>query len=131
MDVKKAAAELEVHPKKLRQFLRTDEKYQSPGAGGRYDLSGFDIEDLRNAYEVWARVTTPRTAPSEPETDEDEQEHEEIPPLPPGASRDEVRRHAAQRVARLEDMLLARGLHLSQMKSHPTWETVTKAKKQR
>ena len=131
MDVKKAAAALEVNPKKLRQFLRTDKKYQSPGAGGRYDLSGFDVDELRNAFEVWARVTTPRKTRSEPELDDETRDADEHPPLPPGASQDEVKRHAAERVERLEQLLRSRGMHLSQMKDHPTWTSVTQPRKQR
>lgn len=131
MDVKRVAQALEVEPKKLRQFLRSDAKYQSPGAGGRYDLSGFSIAELQNAYDVWARVTTPRKTRSEPETTDDADEHDETPPLPMGASREQVKAHTAQRVARLEERLRARGLHLAQMKDNPSWETITKPRKQR
>lgn len=131
MDVKRAAQALEVEPKRLRQFLRSDVKYQSPGAGGRYDLSGFSVAELQNAYEIWARVTTPRKARTEPETTDSDADTDETPPLPLGASREQVRAHAAERVARLEQRLRARGMHLAQMKDHDSWERVTKPRKQR
>lgn len=131
MDVKRVAQALEVEPKKLRQFLRSDSKYQSPGAGGRYDLSGFSIAELQNAYEIWARVTTSRKARVEPEQTDESADTDETPPLPMGASREQVKAHAAERVARLEARLRARGLHLAQMKDNPSWETITKPRKQR
>jgi hypothetical protein len=131
MDVKRAAEALDTDPKRLRQFLRSDAKYKSPGAGGRYDLSGFSVDELREAYDLWAKVSTPRTARVEPETTDDADEHDESPPLPVGASRDEVRAHAAQRVARLEEKLRANGLHLSQLKDRASWARVSKPRTSR
>lgn len=129
MDVKTAAAALEVNPKRFRQFLRSNAKYQSPGTGGRYDLSGFSVEQLRADFESWQKVSKPRISRDEPEElndDEELEQAEELPALPLGASREQVRAHANARVARLEALLRAKGLHLSQMQDHPSWSRITK-----
>jgi hypothetical protein len=132
MDVKTAAAALEVDPKKFRQFLRSNaEKYQPPGAGGRYDLSGFTLEELRSAFDSWRKVSVPRISRSEPEDVDDcdaVDAQDELPALPMGASRDDVRRQANARVAKLEEMLKAKGLHLSQIREHPSWSKVSRPK---
>lgn len=122
MDVRTAAAELAVPPKRLRQFLRSDSRFHSPGTGGRYDLSEHSIEDIRAAYERWA---TPQRTPEPVETvivDESDA-------LPIDAPREAVRAHTAGRVARLETLLCEAGLSVSQMTDHPSWTKATTTRK--
>lgn len=126
MNVKQMAMAVGVDPKRLRAFLRSNAaKYSPPGAGGRYDLSRFSPDDVRVEYDTWRRATTSRIARSAPTDSEPYEEPASDDTLPLDASRDAVRAQTRARVDRLEQMLRAKGLHLSQMTEHPSWSSAT------
>jgi len=77
LTVKDVAEELEVEPKTLRKFLRSEVVQNggtvgvdTPGKGKRYSFEADEVEDLKARFEAWM---TPET-PEEDELDEDELE---------------------------------------------------------
>lgn len=132
MTPKEAAKKLGVSAKIFRSFLRRDPKYKSPGSGGAYDLSQFDFSDIEREFSQWRNAITPRTHRTAVETEEliSPLSFDDTP-LPLSALRKEgvsasdrarVRRISQARIDRLEAVLLARGLHISQMQDREGWK---------
>lgn len=133
MDTREVAQRLGTEPRILRQFLRSPQStFQAVGSSSRYDFTDRDISMLEKRFREWASGrTTPRVAkPSSPSipprarTATTQQERdlavwaEEGPVVLPDIRnpqvRARVRAEAAASVARLEEQLIAAGLHISQ-----------------
>lgn len=127
MDTKQAASVLSTEPKTLRRFLRADSHYANAGAGGRYVFSDDDMPEMRKRFENWlgekaSKPSTPR-APrvKEPADDTEAIARQRISTKVLGRrmyASERTKRDAISRarVDRLEAALIAKGLHISQMK---------------
>lgn len=129
MNTSEVAAKLETTPKVLRRFLRQDTTYNNAGAGGRYIFEDRDIPTLRKRFNDWAdkNANRPRGAKvnSKRRLSKGDNRSDIIPveKIRSRSPRDQaaIRAAAEARVDRLEEMLKAAGLHISQMKERDTF----------
>jgi hypothetical protein len=130
MDTRTIATALNTEPKILRRFLRDPRStFSAVGSGARYVFTDADLPELARRFEDWSgtklaqRPTVVRTVPvvSQEEMDAEvwAKEEEEHGPVVMADLRDpriraRVQRVAADQIRRLDEMLMAAGLHLSQ-----------------
>jgi hypothetical protein len=134
MDTRTAAIRLGTDSKTLRRFLRSPAStFEAVGSGGRYEFQERDIQTLSREFAKWnstqvqrpAKPTTPtperRTTKLTPDERDrlvwNEEGTIELPDIRDPKVRDAVRAEGARRAARLDEMLMAAGLHISQWKS--------------
>lgn len=119
-----AAAALDTEPKVLRRFLRADSRYDNAGAGGRYVFSDDMMPQMREHFLVWLGEKAAK-APAKPRVTappaSDDIAAQRMPRHILGRklyASERTRREAigAARAERLDEMLRAAGLHISQMK---------------
>lgn len=125
MNAAETAAELKTEAKILRRFLRADANYANAGAGGRYVFSPEDLPQLRERFNAWLGDKAAK-APAKPKviknaTPADDIAAQRLPRRILGRklyASERTRREAigAARAERLDQMLLAAGLHISQIK---------------
>lgn len=145
MDSTQAAEAIGTTPRILRQFLRSPSStFVAVGSGARYEFNDRDLPTLRKRFSEWAsngkpkpdrqqqaRVTLngrkPRGAPTPADRDREVWSEEEadrakrglgplrLPDIRNPRVLARVRRAEAEREARLELLLMARGLHITQM----------------
>jgi hypothetical protein len=132
MDTTAVAAHLGTTPRKLRAFLRSDAStFVAVGSGARYDFTDDDLPTLSRRFADWSGSPTPTPAPapvvpsaaisgrrSQREIDAEvwaEEGPVDMPDIRNPAVRAAVRRIAEVQEARLDQMLLAAGLHITQM----------------
>lgn len=128
MDTKQMAAELNTEPKILRRFLRADSRYDNAGAGGRYVFTDDMLPDMREHFLAWLgeKATKPtKTRASQAAAPSDDLASQRMPRNILGRrlyASERTRRDAISRarVDKLEAALLAKGLHISQMKELAT-----------
>ena len=131
MDTKEVANAIGTTPRRLRQFLRSKRStYVAVGSTSRYEFADADIPELTRRFNRWADgkvMPTPKhevvkiKAASREQRDTVVWEQEEcagtIPVLEDlrnPSVRARVRAIAAAQEARLNQLLLARGVHISQ-----------------
>lgn len=129
MDTKAIAVILGTETRILRRFLRDPRStFQSVGSGARYEFTEADIPELTKRFHDWqgnkqaARVATPTRGPEDNavfQRNRDEAIWEDegevvIPDIRRPGVRAKVKREAERREARLNELLMAAGLHLSQ-----------------
>lgn len=136
MDTTQVADHLNTTARQLRQFLRSPwSTYVAVGSGARYEFKPSDMPTLEKRFAEWraegrSRVTdaapsprstkaTSRKAPS-PRASRDRAVWDEegavvVPDIRDPRVRARVRADAAAQEARLEMMLLAAGLHITQL----------------
>lgn len=126
MDTAEVAAYLDTTPRKLRQFLRSDAStFAAVGSGARYDFTQTDLPTLAHRYAAWsgtkpaivkaAPVTTPRAVDRDAEVWAEEGPVV-LPDIRDPRVRAAVRERAKVQEARLDQLLLAAGLHITQMR---------------
>ncbi len=132
MDTTAVAAHLGTTPRKLRQFLRSDAStYVAVGSGARYDFTDDDLATISRRFADWSGSPTPTPAPvpvrpsaaisgrrSQRDIDAEvwaEEGPVDMPDIRNPAVRAAVRRVAEAQEARLDQQLLAAGLHITQM----------------
>lgn len=130
MDTSAVAAHLGTTPRKLRQFLRSDAStFAAVGSGARYDFTETDLPTLATRYAAWSGTKAPTPAPmpvAAPRDDSadravwDEEGDIELPDIRNPRVRAAVRARAKAQEARLDQMLLAVGLHITQMEVRPS-----------
>lgn len=54
LSAKEVAQKLDTTPRTLRKFLRSDEKVESPGKGGRYALAATQVNALKKRFDAWS-----------------------------------------------------------------------------
>jgi hypothetical protein len=131
MDTQQAADKIGTTPRRLRQFLRSKKStYAAVGSTSRYDFEETEIPELERRFKRWADGKVQPTPRHEAVTvkaaTRDERDREvwaaetfagALPMLDdlrdPGVLK-RVRRIAAEQEARLNQLLLAKGLHISQ-----------------
>jgi hypothetical protein len=128
IDTKAVASALGTEPKILRRFLRDPKStYAAVGSGSRYDFTENDLPELTRRFQEWAgnkasRPVTVRVAPDEDtQRLKDEAVWEEEGPIflddiRNPQVRNRVKAIAAAQMARLDERLLAAGLHISQLR---------------
>lgn len=129
MDSRAVADHLGTDPKTLRRFIRSDAcPFAAVGAGGRYDFTADQVTAMAEAFKVWTFGTdapkapkpkATRTRKARTQADIDAAVWAEEGPVVLPDIRDpkvlaEVRRLGAERARRLDERLLAAGLHISQ-----------------
>jgi hypothetical protein len=125
MNTREAASAIGTEAKTLRQFLRQSKDYRNAGSGGRYNFKAKDITKLRKHFEEWAdtKPSTKRKAIKPPP------DNPGLPKSVIGSTRRQDRERVLQlsreRVDRLEASLLARGLHISQLKDRESFRRVS------
>ena len=123
MNTNEVAAQLGTDPKTLRRFIRSDAcPFPAVGSGGRYSFDAKDIPALQQEFNRWlsgqeSPIKRKRTKMTQ--YDKDQQVWEEegpviIPDIRNPRVRADVRRRAAERAQRLDEMLMVAGLHISQ-----------------
>lgn len=137
MDTKTIATLLNTEARILRRFLRDPRStFQSVGSGARYSFTDKDIPELAKRFAEWqqnkpvSRVTPPTRCVDNTMSQHmrDQMVWEEEGPIiiedirKPGV-RNRIRQEAAAQEARLAELLMARGLHISQMSSRGTMAT--------
>jgi hypothetical protein len=133
MNVKELAVELKTEPRVLRRFLRC--RIEGVGSGSRYSFSREQVATLTAEFGEWAKNKVAVSKPTITSNNDDDNatrdelvwaEEEAIRekqgkgPLKLADIRDprvrcQVKAKAAQAEARLEERLMAAGLHISQM----------------
>lgn len=129
MNTTDVASKLETSSKILRRFLRQDPTYNNAGAGGRYDFEAKDIPTLKKRFNEWVskNANRPRGAKvnSKRRLSKGDNRSDVIPvnKIQSRNPRDRaaIRAAAEARVDRLEAMLKAQGLHISQIKERETF----------
>lgn len=131
MDTRAVAEELGTDVKALRRFLRSDMSSVEPvGSGGRYVFTSEQIPTLKAEFDNWtqanAQVTPVTPAPKKRKGKRAQAEidaevwDEEGAIIMPDIRNPEIRRavrvKAEAREARLTQMLMAAGLHISQQR---------------
>lgn len=124
MNTAQAAAELSTDAKTLRRFLRADSRYDNAGAGGRYVFSDDMMPDMREHFLAWlgdkaVKQTKPRAVKAAAPSDDIAAQR--MPRNILGRklyASERTRREAIgrARAERLDQMLFAAGLHITQMK---------------
>ncbi len=54
LTAKEVAQKLDTTPRTLRKFLRSDDKVNSPGKGGRYALPATQVNSLKRRFDAWS-----------------------------------------------------------------------------
>lgn len=54
LSAKEVALKLDTTPRTLRKFLRSDDKVNSPGKGGRYAITAREVNSLKRRFDAWA-----------------------------------------------------------------------------
>jgi hypothetical protein len=132
MDTTSVAEHLGTTPRKLRAFLRSEgSTFAAVGSGARYDFTDADLPALRSRWAAWTgtRVPTPAPSPVRPagansaghQAARDRAVWDEEGPIVLADIRDPavravVRARAKAEEARLDALLLAAGLHITQMR---------------
>jgi hypothetical protein len=139
MNSSEAAAKLGTTPKELRRFLRADPSYTNASntSSGRYGFSDQDFPTLQRRFTAWQsknagrkrRSTVSTATPAETVSVASKKPKRRVrangaPGLPTEildrrlytSERDRVARLSRERVERLENQLMAAGLHVSQMR---------------
>jgi hypothetical protein len=134
MDSRAVAEALGTSPRILRQFLRSPQStFQAVGSNARYDFKQEDMPSLVKRFNLWAEGRSKVTVAPQPDTkpagnrvvsDRTQVERdravwaEEGPVVLPDIRNPHTRRkvlaEAEGRVRRLDERLLAAGLHISQ-----------------
>ena len=134
MDTRAVAEACGTEPKILRRYLRDPSCPIKPvGSGARYQFTQGDIETIRTGFQVWSsnNVTVPRQRSRHHQMSDaeiqrmrdqevwDEEDRLRGGPLVIEDIRDprvraQVRARAQERIDRLDQRLLARGMHISQ-----------------
>lgn len=136
MDTRAVAEALGTNPRVLRQFLRSPQStFKAVGSNQRYDFKPEDMPMMKKRFDAWAvgksntapeaslkSVVTvptpaPRITPSPVNRDKavwDEEGDVVLPDIRIPAVRRAVRMAEAARVRRLDERLLAAGLHITQ-----------------
>lgn len=128
MDTKEAAGVIGTTPRRLRQFLRSKKStYAAVGSTSRYEFEEAEIAELERRFKRWSdgkvqptprhEVVQTKAATREERDKVVWREMGSVPRLddlrdPRVLSR--VRRIAAEQEARLNQLLIAKGLHISQ-----------------
>lgn len=133
MDTKEVASALGTTPRVFRQFLRSPmSTFQAVGSGARYEFTERDLPTLEKRFAEWqgagkprpdnVNTPTPSVKPSRSETNkiQDELVWAEEDPVVLDDIRDpkiraRVRRNAQAAEDRLTMLLLAKGMHISQL----------------
>ena len=128
IDTKAVAAALNTEPKILRRFLRDPKStYAAVGSGSRYNFTDNDLPELSRRFAEWSgnKASRPVTIRVQPDEDTKREKDlavwEEEGPVVledirnPGV-RARVKVVAAAQVARLDERLMAAGLHISQLR---------------
>lgn len=137
MDTKAVAAHLGTEPKILRRFLRDPQStFKAVGSGSRYEFTASDLPEVERRFNNWLGTKTPRTTPIvvvsnvDRQADRDREVWAEeqakrddrgLGPLVLDDLRDprvqaRVRAKAGMWERRLNERLMAAGLHISQMR---------------
>lgn len=128
MDTKTIATMLGTETKILRRFLRDPRSsFKSVGSGARYEFTEDDIPELSKRFQEWqsnkqaSRAVTPvrhlDTVQSQRQRDEAVWEEEGpvvIEDIRIPCVRRRIRETAAAQEARLNELLMSKGLHISQ-----------------
>jgi DNA-binding transcriptional MerR regulator len=129
MDTGEVAALLGTTAKNLRRFLRSAHStFKAVGSGARYEFTSRDVPTLQREFMRWLRSRQQeqtvkeekprvRHARSQRERDEEvwaEEGDVELPDIRDPQVLMAVRRAEAERVARLEERMMAAGLHVTQ-----------------
>lgn len=132
LDTRAVAEYLNTTPKTLRQFLRSPQStFTAVGSSSRYEFTQRDLPTIQKRFSEWSAgrspvVVTPTRAPrvvhlAERRTvDRDRAVWDEEGPITLADLRDprvraQVRAIAQEQERRLDEMLLAVGLHVTQM----------------
>jgi len=134
MDTKQAATAIGTEARVLRRFLRDPKsKHSTVGSGSRYDFKEEQLADLKREFMSWQQAKPAAVrAPRDPDAKQREideavwaeeaaaRANRGLGPIVMGDLRDRnvlarVRRVAAAREDRLNERLMAAGLHISQM----------------
>jgi hypothetical protein len=129
MDTATVAEHLGTTPRKLRQFLRSDgSTFVAVGSGARYDFTEDDLPALRTRWASWSGTSAPAPtpAPVRPAADDSQRRRDAqvwaeegvvaLPDIRNPAVRAAVRARAKAEENRLDALLLAAGLHITQMR---------------
>lgn len=129
MDTATVAQHLGTTPRKLRAFLRSDgSTFVAVGSGARYDFTEDDLPALRTRWAAWSGTTAPTPTPApvvRPADDSQRRKDAEVwaeegsvalPDIRNPKVRADVRRIAKAQEDRLDALLLAAGLHITQMR---------------
>lgn len=128
IDTKTVATALGTEPKILRRFLRDPKStYAAVGSGSRYNFTENDLPELTRRFQEWSGNKAARPVVVRVPQDENTQREKDIAvweeegPVAMADIRDpRVRRRvkdiAAAQMARLDERLMAVGLHISQMR---------------
>lgn len=131
IDTKTVAAALGTEPKVLRRFLRDPKStYAAVGSGSRYNFTDNDLPELARRFQEWSGSKASRPVVVRVPQDENTQREKDIAvweeegPIFLEDIRDpRVRRRvkdvAAAQMARLDERLMAVGLHISQRRYQP------------
>jgi hypothetical protein len=128
IDTKAVAAALNTEPKILRRFLRDPKStYAAVGSGSRYNFTNSDLPELSRRFQEWLgnKASRPVTIRIQPDEDTRREKdiavwEEEGPILMEDIRKPGVRKRvqdvAAAQMARLDERLMAVGLHVSQLR---------------
>lgn len=132
MDTKEIATLLGTEPKILRRFLRSPAcPFQSVGSGARYSFTKAQIDELKAGFVIWSKgkIVVPRprqpkqTAQRQLSRDQQVWEDEArrgkvivLEDIRDPRVRAKVKRIAREQEERLMQRLLAKGLHITQMR---------------
>lgn len=133
MNSREVADRLGTDARTLRRFLRDPKStFQAVGSGGRYEFTENDLPALEKRFKVWleGQAPKPRTEPTAvvtvvPRASRKTQEERDrevwaeegtvfIPDIRDPGVRARVQLEAQERARRLDERLLAAGLHISQ-----------------
>lgn len=131
MKSSEAAAKLGTTAKELRRFLRADPSYTNAAhtTSGRYSFTDQEFVILERRFSAWKNKNAgrKRSVVVSPDSGSVERRSRrtDAPGLPTeiarrrlyASERERVRRLSNERVDRLEQQLLAAGLHISQMRT--------------
>lgn len=70
LTAKEIAQKLETTPRTLRKFLRSDEKVESPGKGGRYSIQANQVTALKRRFDAWVAAKAVEVPESDSTLDE-------------------------------------------------------------
>jgi hypothetical protein len=127
-----AARKLGTTSKELRRFLRADPSYTNAAStsSGRYNFTDSEFSILQRRFTAWqsknaGRKRAPRVDGDASEPRTTRKRSNDQPGLPTGfatrklytSEREQRDRLSRERVERLEQQLLATGLHISQMRT--------------
>lgn len=125
MNTKTVATAIGTDAKTLRRFLRDPRStFKAVGSGARYTFTEGDMDELARRFADWAgtkpaKPSVPRTTDRDDQADRDAKVWAEegavvLDDIRNPAVRARVQRVARERAARLDERLMAAGLHISQ-----------------